>query len=352
MQTNVDSNQGCFLFPPPVTGTAGTDLLLDAANEKAGFVLQAPKTGSINKISFSTGTVTTGETVDVRVESVTAATGFPSGSLLAANNNIAHIIANSDDNVALTTASLTAAAAVTMGQVIAVVIAMPGATAASLNIRAGAVRNEQTAGFPYYCHFTAAWAKNNLTSPAVGLLYTDGYYYSTPGTHLIGGNTFSANLSTANPIRGGARFKLPYALEVIGMYWYGAVNIDSNDYAAKLYDPSDALITSVTMEGSYAGTTGSNFHQVLFTTPVIIPPYQWHRVVLEGLTAGNTTIRFWDVASAAQMDLFPLGQNFHYTTWTGAAWSDTVTRRPQMGLIARAIDSAPKLRRLSRGARY
>ena len=59
----------------------------EAANEQAAGVFQAPFTGTIDKVIFATGTVATGGTVDVRLETVSIANGDPTGTLLGTNSN-------------------------------------------------------------------------------------------------------------------------------------------------------------------------------------------------------------------------------------------------------------------------
>ena len=82
---------GLAIPVPPNSGTSsttfGTPMLLNAASEEAAGVLYAPKTGTISKIGFLTGTVTTGDTVDARMETVSAANGDPTGTLLGTNSN-------------------------------------------------------------------------------------------------------------------------------------------------------------------------------------------------------------------------------------------------------------------------
>lgn len=81
-----------YPFPaPPLTAAGAPSLgnyLLDANGEKAALVFAATAAKAIRKIHFRTGTVTTGDTVDCRVETVdTAANGDPTGTLHTTNSN-------------------------------------------------------------------------------------------------------------------------------------------------------------------------------------------------------------------------------------------------------------------------
>src|SRR5688572_2287311 len=92
---------GGFFYPRMIGATGAVapvvSLTLDASGEKIGWVLQAAATGAIDAIWFRTGTVTTGDTVDVRIETVDPSTGLPTGTLWSANTNVSVVIANGDD---------------------------------------------------------------------------------------------------------------------------------------------------------------------------------------------------------------------------------------------------------------
>ena len=75
-------NVGVVFIPDPMLSTdprSSTNTTMDGASEALWYVFQAPQTGSIRKLGFHTATVTTGCTVDARVETVSAANGQPSG---------------------------------------------------------------------------------------------------------------------------------------------------------------------------------------------------------------------------------------------------------------------------------
>jgi len=54
---------------------------LDADGEYCSSIFTIPKTGTLKKIGFRTGTVTKADTINVRLETVDPATGYPSGTL-------------------------------------------------------------------------------------------------------------------------------------------------------------------------------------------------------------------------------------------------------------------------------
>jgi len=73
---------------PYVSGpdTAG-NRIIDAAGEKVAFIFEAPKTGTIDRLLFRTLGVTSGATVDVRLETIDASNGHPSGTLWGTDTN-------------------------------------------------------------------------------------------------------------------------------------------------------------------------------------------------------------------------------------------------------------------------
>ena len=114
-------------WPSSVSGLpniGGVAYTLDAGSEKAAVIDSAVAAKSIRKVRFRTGTVTTGATLDIRIETLDAS-GDPSGTLWAANTNVSHVLNATDDNVWLVTGALTADATLAVGDKYAIVIVNP-----------------------------------------------------------------------------------------------------------------------------------------------------------------------------------------------------------------------------------
>lgn len=157
------------------------DLLIDAASEKAASIVRAGKTGTIDKVGFKTRTVTTGDTVDVRLETVDLATGNPSGTLLGTNSNGSQVIGDADDNTWFTTA-LTTGVAVTKGDLFAVVI-VNGSVPGNMNI---AAFNWNRSLFPYALLFTTVWTRPGTNRGSnFSFEYDDGSYTVSPGVMAV-----------------------------------------------------------------------------------------------------------------------------------------------------------------------
>ena len=309
-------------------------LLIDAANEKAAAILQVRKAGTVSKISWGTRTVTTGATLDVRLETVDLATGNPSGTLLAAGSNASVVVADADDNVRFTS-TLTTPVAVTRGQKVAVVIVNPAVSPGNFQI--SSIENTTIAGeTPYITQFTPSWFKNTQ-APAVALEYDDGSYDVAPGCFPMSAVASVVYANSSTPDERGLKFKVPFPCRAVGAWIWANL---SGDFDIALYD-SDGT----TVMASYPGDLNVgvvfdyNRNLFLFTGTASLLKDTFYRLVLKPTTATVLGLIEFTVGAAAVMDAFEGGQNFHLTTRTDAgAWTDTTTQRPMMGLILDQFD--------------
>jgi hypothetical protein len=307
------------------------NFLLDAASEKAAGVFQAPKDGTINKVGFLARTVTTGDTVDVRLETVSDANGDPTGTLLDTNTNASQVIGSGDDNTWFLT-TLTAGAAVSKGDKIAVVI-VNGAAPGDLNIGVISAGNQN---FPYPDHFTAAWAKNNGRSPVFALEYSDGSYAIADGVFPVSAKSNETLASNTTPDERGLKFKLPIPFRVTKC-WF---EIDPNDnFDVVLYDSDDSVLETYSFDKDISATSNIITTRITFASPHELLEDTFYRITIKPSTTTLVTLGEFDVDTAAIMDSFDGGQDFHHTSRTdGGAWTDTTTKRPLMGLLIDAFD--------------
>lgn len=325
--------------PWPVTANAmallaGGFATLDAGDEACGMVFRASKAGTINTIVYGTRAVTTGATLDVRLETVDATTGGPTGTLFGANTNGASVVASSDDNV-LKTVTLTTGASVSKGDLIAVRIVNPSASPGTLVI-AGEARTVYS--FPYGFTLLPALAKTTAL-PTLGIGYDDGTFGQVHGTapwSAITGTTFN---SGSTPDERGLYFQVPFSCRVAGTW--GLLS-GTGDCDLILYDSDGTTViaTASLDKDVVAGTAGNPLSLVTFAASPTLSASTNYRLVVKPTSVTNTTLYDADVGSAAQMDAFDGGQNFHYTQRTDAgAWTQTTTKRPFLGLMIDAIDT-------------
>lgn len=310
---------------------------IDAANEKGGFVLRITAAGNISKILWGVRTVTTGATVDVRLETVDAATGLPTGTLWAANTNGAQVVNSTDDDTQFIT-TLTAAATVAVGDWVAVVISNPGASFGNMLIRA---MQDESMDNAYCCQYVASWAKNDIGSPVVGFEYDDGSYPLIEGCWpLSNAATLTTYANSSTPDVRGLYFSLPFVARVKG--WWGIIDLDG-PADVKLIDSDGvtALLTS-SLDPDIRVNTVSGLLSGCFSGTQVLSANTVYRLVLEPTSTTNIGLNELDVSAAAVMNALHGGSLFYHTsaknpTGTGS-WTNTTTKRPYLGLILDGFD--------------
>jgi hypothetical protein len=319
--------------------------LIDAANEKLAFILYAPKSGSIRKVGFRTATVTTGIAIDVRIETVDATTGDPTGTLWGTNTNVSHTIADADDNVFLVTAALTADAVVTKGDLIAVVLAGPGAGSFAINF-AELTDDSVSSGpvFPYTDHFTGTWAKATTGGGQIfALEYSDGTYAPIPNVWPIGQvQTDTFNSGSATDER-ALKFKFPFPVRVTGFWAW--LDLDG-DCDVVLYDSdgTTALLTKSLDKDIRVGTVGRTMTG-FFSGTVNIAANTFYRLAIKPTSGTSLSSYRLQTNTAALMDAMSGGANFHGSSRVDAgAWTDATTDRPLFGLYVDCCDDGNSVR--------
>lgn len=319
------------LTTPQASGPSFTSNLINADTKKHAFILQAPKTGNIHKILFRSNTAATADTFDVRVETVDATTGDPSGTLWGTNTN-ATVNVNAAGTVF--TATLTADAAVTIGDIFAITW-VPTAGSVSVSF---CMFNDVLSGFPYTdLYGGASWTKAT-SAPVVGIEYSDGTYHAMPGTFPFSALNTNTYNSGSTPDERGLKFQLPCPCTVSG-FW---VDMDNDgDLTVKLYDSDGStVLQSLAIDKDLRANTNYSVQLYRFAATQALLANTYYRLTLVP-GASNVTSADFDVPSAAALDQIGGGQNFHHTQRTDAgAWTDTTTKRPFMGLIVNGFDDA------------
>jgi hypothetical protein len=336
--------------------TYGASLIIDAADEGVAFILRAPATGNISKLVWRTGTVTTGCTVDVRLETVdtTVTPAIPTGTLKAANSNGAQVVANADDNVLFTTA-LTAAASVTRGDLLAIVIKNPTASFGTLTIAGNA--DDASLDSVYSLLNTGvspavSWGVN-ANGPICALCYdvagTDTYYPIEGAYPASLFNTSTISTSTTPDVV-GLRFQLPFPASISGA-WIAA-DVDGA-YDLKLVSTAynqgagTGVLATASVAAGSRRSSASGIAFVNFVTPYTIAAGTNYRLVIEPTSGTSLSVYDASVGSLAMLDCFPGGQNFHLTTakdptqdsdWTN--YNSGTFRRPFIGVRINGFDDA------------
>ena len=328
---------GLVLPEPPLAITTAPNFsthVIDATDEKSASIFRVPKSGEVNAILWRTATVTTGGTVDVRLETVDATTGDPSGTLKDTLSNGAQAVLATDDNIVFIT-SLTQTATVVEGDIVACVI-VRDAVAGNMQIAQFA---DESTHFPYPDLFTAAWAKSG-DGPVMAVRYDDGSYAPVRGVwpvSLLNSVTFN---NTSTPDVRGLHFQLPFPCRVTGAWVWCDLDGDAD---LKLWDSDGTtVLETASLDTNIRRGTSPGFFWAKYAGTSTLLANTAYRLGLEPTSATNVDLYDFDVAAAAVMDAFPGGQNFRYTSAKNPAaegdWTQVTTKRPFMGLILDQFD--------------
>lgn len=290
--------------PPSYTGTT---FVIDAASEKAGTVLQAPKTGDITHVWWRTGTVTTGATVNVRIETVSLTDGTPTGTPCGTGGT--QVVDATDDNVDFFT-PLGSNCSATRGDVLAVIIENPAASFGNMQIVAN---NDENNYFPYGLIYTASYAKS-LFSPMVQLRYSDGTYGYIPGVYAFDTVTSRTFSTSSTPDIWGNRFKFKTKRRVYGAFLHGDFD---GDFTVKLvsstYAGSGSLAEFFYDKDVEAAATGLS-SMIIFNNSYDLEADQYYRLIIEPTTTTNTTMYSLQYSSGPISDAAPDANEYHLTS--------------------------------------
>ncbi len=328
-------------------GTWGT---LDGTGDRIAWIFPAPKTGNISEIGWHTRTVTTGDIVDVRLETVDTADANPSGTLCGTNSNVNVTVASSDDNV-WENSALTASCAVTKGDKLAIVLSA-ATFVSSGNMQIAGYTNNTTGDlslFPYSrVNSTGSYAAVSSVMPILTLKYDDGSYAPLSGGTLpvlpiANATAFGASAITTSttPDEIGLKFQVPFSGSLCGAGAQLDFSSAGGTYDIVLYDSGSTAIATFSGDtdqvlSNAAGAARANEFPIPATTISINSTY---RLVVKPTSANVVTVADFDVNAAGMLAAVPGGTNFVKTQRTDAgAWTDTTTKRPFIGLKFCSLD--------------
>lgn len=335
-------------FPPPpivdaaVNPASALSYVLGASGDKAASILRASRLfegRTVHKVHIRTNTVTTGDTVDVRIETVDQAAGDPSTTLFGTNTNASLVIANGDDNV-WKTATLTADADIEPGQEFAIVVV----NGASGNMQIAVTMEPGVSGataawmYPYGDRFaSAAWVKSNRSALIAFIEMNDGLVVPVQGLFGYGPITATTFNNASATDRRGNQITLPMPASCCGCWAF--MDADG-DCVIELYDSNGTtVLATATIDKDVRPTTGlgagfynwdddgSNAGTIDLSASVA------YRLAIRPTSATNLTVYEFNVASAAAMDAFVFGQNMIRSIKTSGTWGQSTTDRTFVGLL-------------------
>ncbi|MCC7186195.1 MAG: DUF4082 domain-containing protein, partial [Acidobacteria bacterium] len=317
--------------------------VIDAASEKAGLVMEAPKTGNISKIGFYLPTVTTGATLDARLESVSSTTGLPSASLFAANTD--GTVVSVTATPAWLEATLTAAAAVTKGERIALVVAQPAAGSGSCAV--GNIANwwgsGNAHGIPFGANYVASWAASSgFRCPLIFPVYDDNTYgYCPQNMPITAINLAYTWNSSSTPDEVGNRFDLVVPTRIVGARLFFNPAGDGRDFTLRLYDSGGTQLATRTFDSAQYANSTYLWADLLFTSPVDCSAGVHRMTILPTTVSNNGTGHITIPSATGARYAMPGGVDTYWTERTDAgAFSDTNTRMMLMTPLVQGFDNA------------
>ena len=341
---------------PDTTGS----VTLDAAEEFLVMVMRVPKSGTLNKITWRTGTITgSSYTLKISVETVASSIGEPvattnaTKTLYATGAESADITSLSSGTVYHTPINGSTGISVAAGDLIAITFRLTAVDTSSIIIAANIYEDNgrlfclNYPGDVYQrLYLSGSWSTSYATPPLVSLQYSDGFtpvIYSSPPCIE---SKISWN-SRSNPDRRGIKFKFPAACRLYGLMMSLGLDTTTN---VILYDSDEySIITGFPI--SLSSSQRRNYNQaeyiVVFPTRPEISADTWYRLVLLPTTdtsIGLTVATLPDDGTTLGIGASLEGANLVYTYRNGTpssgdhTWTDS-NDKPAMTLLVDGIDS-------------
>jgi hypothetical protein len=307
------------------TGAVSSTALV--ASGKIGFVFQAPKTGTIDRILWQSGTASGSPTVDVRLETI--ASGSPSGTLFGTNTNI--VTGTVASNTAYES-TLTAGASVTQGDFLSLVWAHNSGT--SIQVALASVVNSMQLNLP---QISTAGSYSLISGrlPYAALRYSDGTYCPiAPGGVAYGIGSTTSQYTTGEK---GVRFRFLNPVRASGFWSTHDPDVDvTYNLYADATAPGGTAIRSLAVATTRFIQKNAVVSQYNFSSSVTLAANTWYRLV--GAPSGSPGIRFVVNTIPSASYASAVATDHHLTESSGVSWADTTTILPQMGVVIDGLD--------------
>jgi hypothetical protein len=343
-----------FPVPPSfAVGTSmgvGTSLVIDATGEKLSMQGsywnpdRAAKT--ITKVGWRWGTAVKAGGSGL-IASLQDLTTTPAGAGAEPDGTMDQQVAISAAEVttgAFTLYTLGAGRSVTPGDLLACVVEFDGGgrlgsdsyAIGGMSLASSLIAGD---GFGLFTHYVGGvWTMQTTLAPSLIFEHSDGTFGSIESGHPIVTAGSTAFNSGSTPDENGIAFTVPEPIKVDGAWLAYIAASNAADFDVVLYEDASTLVT-VSIDAGKIVISGTN-RTLKFSFPAeqTLVPGKTYRLVVKPTTANNVTFYHYDVASASYWTAAQGGPaSFNLTTRTdGGAWSETTTRRAQMGLLVSA----------------
>lgn len=310
------------------------EVTLDNQDEKFAVIFSASKTGNISHVGWKVGTVTSSGDVTVSIQGVDPATGLPDGTPIGTGGT-----ETVDTSEEYFITALGAVAAVTVGDVIAIVITVDNVgTVFEIDSISGG-----GAGFPYVREFTGSWVSGNRDS-TVSLKYDDGLFYQVADSYPFSGLSSDIINTSDTPNEVGLRFKFPFPVRSVG---FRALLEPDGDCEVVLYDADNNELQQLTVDSNFRDDSGLGSHRWMFPTQVVLAADTEYRLTIRPTTGTDIRLFNGSVKDAGIIEaLAGYSLETHYTSrkYTGAgppdpaAFSEVTTKIPFLILLVDQFD--------------
>lgn len=324
-----------------------SNMPFNATNDKYGLTTMSRITDSITKLYVRVATVTTGCTIEGRIETV-GADGLPSGTLWSTTTNGTVAIADTDDNL-WKTITLTSSASLNTGDRFAIVVTYSSGSTPNLNFLStstvflgGGLTSRlllSDAGAAYTNVGAAPIAWEVIVEYSGGIAYVPGCF------PFDGSTTQTAFNSGSSPDEWAMRFQVPVPMTVAGAR-LGMANVAAGaDFTVSLWDASGTTDAAALAQKAIDGdnmltTTADGVVEVIFPTAYQIAANTTYYLGVRADTANNIAV----IANATPSGITgshkatPGGDQLYkatraWTAGTAGAWTTDSNNIPAFSLL-------------------
>jgi hypothetical protein len=330
----------------PATGA----LLIDDSSEKVAFIGPvlwpdiSVTSRAITKIGFrSSGTKTGGSGIRLSLQDVSTATLMPYQPDGTQDQYVDIPASGWSTSGMQMSPALSANRTVNWGEMVAVVVEFDSGgrlgadTFALTGSSSGTQYFDNSEGYVHYSG--GVWATASGTAcPNFVAEFADGTFGSIGSPDAI-----MHQLSTTGTFNSGSatfdeyaiRFTLPFGVQIHGLWpWVGPA-ATSSDFDAILYDSSNNVLASKSMDANLARALATRGYACYFSSPVELAANTQYYASIKPTTTNNISMNYYDVLSASHLNAIFGHQNWCLATRVDGAgsWTINTTRRPMGGLI-------------------
>jgi hypothetical protein len=313
-------------YPPIQTGTAVQTCQInsDSANDAAGWVFRAPAAGAVTAVRFHISAVTSAQSLDVRLETVSPSDGYPTGALAwtSASGTLATPTAAHHE------VSLTASSSVSYLDLLAIRVQF---TSTAGDVTFGTGVSTAAYGGPAYrvCRADTVWSKSVHRGPWA--VQIGGTWYPVDLTGGVGAYG-SQNFSTT--YYGNRIVAADFTLRVVGIVVQTSTIGTASGLTGAIY--SGGVLVAATPEYDtdtlgFAASSGT--YSLMFSSPVVLQKGRaYDYVVYRSSGSGGQYIYYTLLGSASHMSIMPYGANIYGVYYLGG-WTEQPTRRYGIALL-------------------